>query len=72
MTIGIQLHDKVMVNEGLFRGCKGVVFGIEDGDCGLNWVRVFVAEQDRWTRQPYADRDLAVQYRLIDGQYIAV
>jgi hypothetical protein len=69
---GIQLHDKVLVNEGLFRGCKGVVFGIEDGDCGLTWVRVFVAAQDRWTRQPYCDSDLTVEQRLIDGKYVEV
>jgi ribosomal protein L24 len=67
-----ELGDKVDVLEGLFRGEKGVVIDIEPGEFGLVTARVFVASQDRWTRQPYADSDLKLAWRLVDGAYVDV
>jgi hypothetical protein len=67
-----RLLDVVRVEAGLFKGCTGVVRDVEPGEAGLVTVNVFVADQQRWTEQPYADADLAVTSRFVDDAYYAM
>jgi hypothetical protein len=67
-----RLLDVVRVEAGLFKGCTGVVRDVEPGDAGLVTVSVFVADQERWTEQPYADSDLTVTARFVDDAYYAM
>jgi len=67
-----RLLDVVRVEAGLFKGCTGVVRDVEPGEAGLVTVSVFVADQQRWTEQPYADADLAVMSRFVDDAYYAM